>query len=81
MICRFQELKNKEVINVKDGKRLGFVCDIEISSQDGKILSLILPPQKSRLFFAGDDDITVEWDKIKKIGDDIILVDLICEKD
>ncbi len=81
MICRFQELKNKEVINVKDGKRLGFVCDIEISSQDGKILSLILPPQKSRLFFAGDDDITVKWENIKKIGDDIILVDLICEKD
>lgn len=75
MICRFQELKNKEVINVKDGKRLGFVCDIEFSPHNGKILSLILPPQKSRLFFGGDDDITVEWDKIKKIGDDIILVD------
>ena len=46
MICRFQELKNKEVINVKDGKRLGFVCDIEFSPHDGKMLSLILPPQK-----------------------------------
>lgn len=75
-MCRFSELRNKEVINIKNGKRLGFVCDVEISLAQGKISAIILPPQKGRLFFSGrDDDTVVEWEKIKKIGDDIILVD------
>ena len=43
MISTFNELRDRDVINVCDGKRLGFVCDMEIDTACGKILKLIVP--------------------------------------
>lgn len=74
---RFSCLREKEVINICDGRRLGFVCDLEIDIFSGKICTLIIPEDgarwnlfcKERLFF-------VPWRCIKRIGDDIILVEV-----
>ena len=70
------ELRQKEVINITDAKRLGFVSDVEVSLSGGIIESIIVPG-KSKLFnFASSGDFVISWDKIKKIGDDVILVEL-----
>lgn len=75
-MCRLNDLRNKEVINISSGKRLGFVCDVELDIINGKILALILPPRKSSIFsFVKDDDTIIKWNQIKKIGNDIIIVD------
>ena len=75
-MCRYNDLRNKEVINISSGKRLGFVCDVEFDLICGKILAIVLPPRKIKLFsFAKTDDIIIKWDQIKKIGNDIIIVD------
>ena len=75
-MCRFNDLRNKEVINVANGRRLGFVCDAELDIKTGKILSVVLPSKKATFFsFGKDDDIVIKWEKIKKIGNDIIIVD------
>ena len=51
--------------------------DIDIDLEMGRIRSLILPGQGRFLSWFGSrsDDIVVPWDKIKKIGVDVILVD------
>ena len=69
------ELQKKEVININTGERLGFVYDIDIDLENGKILSLRIPPQ-NKLFniFVKNEDYIIPWDKIKKIGNDIILI-------
>ena len=70
------EFKNKEVININDGKRLGYVCDVEIDLASGVMKSIVVPCLGKWLPWVGNrKDYVISWDKIKIIGDDIILVD------
>ena len=71
------DFKHKEVINIRDGRRLGFVQDVCANLETGRITSIIVPGGKKLMsMFAKEDDIVIEWEKIKCIGDDIILVDI-----
>lgn len=73
--CRIVDLRCKEVINICDGVRLGYVCDVEVDTCSGRLVSIIVPGF-ARFFglFGREDDYVVPWECIKKIGDDIILV-------
>ena len=69
--------RHKEVVNINNGKRLGFVQDVCANLETGRITSIIVPGGKKLMsMFAKEDDIVIEWEKIKCIGDDIILVDI-----
>ena len=77
MGCTISDFRDKEVINVCDGRRLGFVIDVEFDITSGKILSIVLPGTRGSLFcFGKTEDFCIEWCKIQRIGDDIILVDI-----
>ncbi len=69
------EIQQKEVINICDGTRLGFVCDIEINSKTGCIQKLIVPA-KSKMFgiFGREQEYHICWNDIKCIGEDLILI-------
>jgi YlmC/YmxH family sporulation protein len=72
-------MAGKEVINLGDGARLGIVgeCELTFDSRSGVIGGLILPKRKSLLNFLGEDQIiTIPWQAIKRIGDEIVIVDL-----
>ena len=72
---RISELRRKDVINEAEGKKLGFVNDIEIDSEIGKIEAIIVPGENRFLgFFLRNDEMVLPWNKIKKIGVDVILV-------
>ncbi|NLF37731.1 MAG: YlmC/YmxH family sporulation protein [Clostridiaceae bacterium] len=74
---RSSDFRQKEVINVSDGKRLGFVSDVEIDLEEGKIDAIILPGVGKLFGILGkESEFIIPWDKIRKIGEDIILVDL-----
>jgi YlmC/YmxH family sporulation protein len=65
------------VINIKDGRKLGIVSDVEIDFEQGKITSIIIPGSgKFISFFGRDNDTVIPWNCIKKIGVDVILVDI-----
>ena len=72
------EIRNKEVINIFDGKSLGYVCDIEINLQAGTIDGLVLPGSRGifNLFGKGEEDIVIKWSDVKTVGEDVILVDV-----
>ena len=76
MQCRIAELRSKEVVNICDGKRLGFVSDVLIDTACGKIVALTVPgPYRCMgLFFPGDD-ILIRWECVKRIGNDLILIE------
>ncbi len=76
MGCTIADFRDKEVVNICDGRRLGYVIDVEFDIQTGQILSLVLPGKGGLLVFGRCEDIYIDWCKIKKIGDDIILVDI-----
>jgi YlmC/YmxH family sporulation protein len=71
------DFKYKEVINLTDGERLGFVYDLEIDLTSGNILKVIVPGRDKKSIFSKSKGLKIPWSSIKKIGDDIILVDLI----
>ncbi|TCT16864.1 YlmC/YmxH family sporulation protein [Natranaerovirga pectinivora] len=80
-MVRIYDMKQKEVINSKDCKRLGFIVDIEVDLKDGKLKKLIVPgPAKVFGMFGRDKEYQISWDQIKQIGEDIILVDIDEEK-
>lgn len=71
------DFKKKEVININDGKRLGFVQDVCADLETGKITSIIVPGgNKIMSMFSNDNDIVIEWKNIRCIGDEVILVDI-----
>lgn len=73
-----RELKSKELININNGKSLGFVSDIEINLEKARIDALIVPGQKSSFFgmFSGSSETEIKWKDVKIIGEDVILVAL-----
>ena len=72
------DFKHKEVINICDGKRLGFVQDVCADLDTGRITSIIVPGGTNRLMnlFSNSNDIIIPWEQIKCIGDDLILVEI-----
>ena len=78
---RISELKRMEVINVCDGKRLGFVGDAEFDICTGRIESLIVPGPGCFCGFLGrEKEFVIPYCDICQIGDDIILVEMKEEK-
>ena len=77
MSARFTELHRKEVICVSDGQRLGFVADACVEIPSGKILSIVVPCP-CRLFglLGRRDDYIIPWNRICRMGPDIVLVDI-----
>ncbi|HIR64033.1 MAG TPA: YlmC/YmxH family sporulation protein [Candidatus Faecousia faecigallinarum] len=77
MGTRVTELRCKEVINISDGHRLGFVADVEVKLPDGQVVALVVPgPCRFFGLFGRKDDYVVPWNCIRRMGSDIILVDL-----
>lgn len=72
------DFKHKEVINITDAKRLGYVQDVCADLETGMITSIIVPGEKKfkSMFAGGVNDIEIPWQSIKSIGDDIILVEI-----
>ena len=48
----------------------------EIDLSDGRLTAIIVPGAYRMMGFLGrEDDIVIKWENIKKIGDDIIIID------
>lgn len=77
MLERLSEIRCKEVINVSDGCRLGYAENFEIDLQEGCLTSLLVPgPCRFFGLFLRDSDYVIPWQAIRKIGGDIILVEV-----
>ena len=63
---RICELKRKEVININDCKRLGFVGDVDFDIHTGCICG----------FLGHEKEYVIPFCDICQIGEDIILVDV-----
>lgn len=68
------EIRSMEVIDINRGEKVGFIKDLVIDIENSKIISLILPGV-SRGWFAKEEDIEIPWDKVKKAGVEVILID------
>ena len=77
MVCRVVELRCKEVINISDGSRLGYANDVEFDQVTGKIVAIVVPgPCRFFGLFGREDDYVIPWQAIRRIGEDIFLVEV-----
>ena len=74
MGCCINDLRDKDVINICDGKRLGFVDDVEVDVNSGRLAAIIVPCDGRLFGFGKTKNLVILWDSIEKIGDDTILV-------
>lgn len=70
---RLSELQEKDIINMNNGKNLGKIIDVTVES--GKIYNFIIEPKRFFLnFFKRGEELSIRWDEIEKIGEDVILI-------
>lgn len=70
---RLSELQYKDIVNL-DGKKIGNIIDVKLD-QSGKLISLVL--EENKKFFrlkSNNQETEISWDKIERIGEDVILV-------
>lgn len=70
------QMRLKEVISIGDGSRFGYVGDLELDLDSGRVRALIIPG-RLRLFglLGREEDIVIPWESVRRFGEDIILVD------
>lgn len=78
---RICDLRQKEVINVRDGERMGYVEDIEFDLCSGCICSIIVPgPCKLWGILGKEEEYVICLNDIQQVGSDVILVNVNREK-
>lgn len=77
----FTDLKQKDVVNVRDGKRLGKPIDL-VLNESACVAALVVPAPGGilNLLKQEKEGCLIPWERILRIGDDVILVEL-CEQD
>ncbi len=69
------DLQTKDIINMKDGDNLGRIIDAKIDTT-GKLIYFVAEEKKLIRKVTRGGEVTFNFEKIKKIGEDVILVDL-----
>lgn len=74
---KLSDLRDKEVINIRTGTRLGLINDLIVDIKSGNVKSLVIPHQGKVLgLFGKSTEILIKWQDIQTIGDDFIIVDI-----
>ena len=68
------DLQNKDIINILDGKKVGNIIDARFNIETGIIEKLIVEPSKT-FFTLKNNILEIDFNKIKKIGEDVILIE------
>ena len=77
MELTFCELRTREVVNICDGKRLGNIVDMVFDSSCARVTGIVVPCEKTFMsLFKSNNDIFIPYNRIRKIGKDVILVEL-----
>ena len=72
--CSTAQLREKEIINLCDGMRLGYTDDFEFDLTDGRLIALLLIDRRGIINWNKCDVLRIPWDKIECIGEDAVLI-------
>lgn len=75
MICRLEDLRKKEVIDILTGERLGYIDDVEMNVEKSAVQSFVIYGRE-RLFgiLGKEDDVVIPCSEIKVVGNDVVLI-------
>ncbi len=74
--CHVSELRCKEIIDVRDGSRFGYVGDAQVDLDSGQVTALVIPG-RLRLFglLGREEDMVFPWAAVRRVGEDTVLVE------
>lgn len=75
MICSLENIRNKEVIDISTGERLGYIDDVEMDIESSDVIALVVYGRE-RLFglLGKEDDVIIPCREIQVIGNDVMLI-------
>lgn len=77
MSAKISDLQERQIVNIADGKCLGNIRDIELNILKGTIQALVLPGTGGlRGFLQNQGEILIPWQKVVRIGVDVVLIDM-----
>ncbi len=73
---RMSDLQMKDIVNTKDGKRIGRICDIVVNERGGIEYLVVEPTKLLKKYASFGSETKIKFEQIIKFGSDVILVDL-----
>ena len=75
MVCSLDELRRKEVIDINNGERLGYIDDVRIDLRTSSVEALLIYG-RVRFFgvFGKEDDVLIPCGDIRVVGSDVVLI-------
>ncbi len=74
---KLSELQKKDIVNIRDGKKIGRIIDVEFDPSNGYMIHFVIEKAKFvRNMFSVSDDLNIKFTQIKKLGEDVILIDI-----
>ena len=70
------DLTEKQVVNLCDGRMLGYIIDFKIDICSGRLTAIVLPGDSGIFGLKKCTEVVIPWEKICKIGKDAIIVDI-----
>ena len=72
-----EDIRDKEVINIYDGRSMGYVDDIEINLERGTVEGIVIFGKRGLFgLFGKEEDRVIPWRSIRRIGDDVVLAEV-----
>lgn len=73
---RLSELQRKDIISLNNGRKVGRIIDVDIDASTGQLNKIIIETTKLfRSILSSERDISIKFNQIKKMGEDVILID------
>lgn len=74
-MARLRTLRKKEVINLEDGRRIGYIHDADVDLQDGSIKALIVRVRASYMMGEGKNrELIIPFNRVVHSGGDVVIV-------
>ena len=74
---KLSELQRKDIVNIIDGKKIGKIIDVEFEENSGYMIKFIIEKNNFiKNLFNTNDEVTIRFNQIKKMGEDVILIDI-----
>ncbi len=74
---KLSELQKKDIVNIKNGKKIGKIIDVEFDQNNGYMIKFIIERTHFiKSLFTQNDEISIKFTQIKKMGEDVILIDI-----
>lgn len=74
---KLSELQKKDIVSLKDGKKIGRIIDVEFDPSSGYMIKFVIERAHFvRSLFYSTEELTIKFTQIKKMGEDVILIDI-----